>query len=106
MVLHELATNAAKHGAFSTQNGCVSVRWHRVLNGEADAPLRMEWQESGGPAVQAPERSGYGMEVIRDLLPYELDGKVDLVFATEGVRCRFDIPASQLTSADDPAPIF
>ena len=98
MVLHELATNAAKHGALSTHDGQVSVRWHRVLNGEADARLRIEWQESGGPAVQAPDRFGYGMEIIRDLLPYELDGKVDVAFAAEGVRCRFDIPVSQPTS--------
>ena len=100
MVLHELATNAAKHGALSTRDGRVCVRWHRVLNGDADAPLRMEWQESGGPPVQAPDRSGYGMEVIRDLLPYELNGEVDLAFASEGVQCRFDIPLSELTSGD------
>ena len=102
MVLHELATNAAKHGALSTRDGRVSVRWHRELNGDADAALRIEWQESGGPAVvQGPDRrSGFGMEVIRDLLPYELDGKVDLAFAAEGVRCRFDIPVSQLTGLE------
>ena len=98
MVLHELTTNAAKYGALSTNDGLVSVRWHRVLNGDADARLRIEWEESGGPAVQTPDRSGYGMEVIRDLLPYELEGAVDLAFASEGVRCRIDIPVSQLAS--------
>ena len=75
-------------------DGRVSVRWYRMLNGDADARLRIEWQESGGPPVLAPDHSGYGMEVIRDLLPYELDGKVDLAFASEGVQCRFDIPLS------------
>ena len=101
MVLHELTTNAAKYGALSTHGGRASVRWYRVLNGNVDA-LRVEWQESGGPAVvQAPDRrSGYGIEIIRGLLPYELDGKVDLAFASEGVRCRFDIPVAQLTSGD------
>ena len=98
MVLHELTTNAAKHGALSTHGGRISVRWHRVMNGNADARLCIEWQESGGPAVQAPDRSGYGMEVIRDLLPYELDSKVDLAFASAGVRCCIDIPVSQLAS--------
>ena len=97
IVLHELTTNAAKYGALSTRDGRVSVRWHRALNGDADA-LRIEWQESGGPAVQAPDRCGYGMEVIRGLLPYELAGKVDVAFASEGVRCRFDIPVSELVS--------
>src|SRR5262249_46747935 len=72
MVLHELTTNAAKHGALSTRAGLVSVRWYWLSNGDADGRLRIEWQETGGPAVHAPERSGYGMDVIRDLLPYEL----------------------------------
>ena len=98
MVLHELTTNAAKYGALSTHGGRISVRWHRVMNGNADARLCIEWQESGGPAVAAPDRSGYGMEVIRDLLPYELDSKVDLAFASAGVRCCIDIPVSQLAS--------
>ena len=84
MVLHELTTNAAKHGSLSIPDGRVSVRWYRMLNGEADARVRIEWQESGGPPVLAPDHSGYGMEVIRDLLPYELDGKVDLAFAVRG----------------------
>jgi PAS domain S-box-containing protein len=99
MVLHELATNAAKHGALSTPRGRVAVRWYRLQNGDADA-LRVEWQEAGGPAVKAPPRCGYGAEIIRGLLPYELDGKVDLAFAAEGVRCRFDVPLFQLTGCD------
>ena len=100
MVFHELATNAAKHGALCTPDGRVAVRWYRLQNGDADARLCVEWQEAGGPVVRPPVRSGYGMEVIRGLLPYELDGKVDLAFAAEGVRCRLDIPLSQLTGGD------
>jgi two-component sensor histidine kinase len=96
MVLHELSTNAAKYGALSAPGGRISVGWHRVMNGDADARLCIEWQESGGPAVQAPDGGGYGMEVIRNLLPYELDAKVDLAFASAGVRCCIDIPVSQL----------
>jgi two-component sensor histidine kinase len=100
MVLHELATNAAKHGALSTADGRVVIRWYRLQNGDADARLCVEWRETGGPAVRVPGRCGYGMEVIRGLLPYELDGKVDLAFAAEGVRCRFNIPLSQLAEGD------
>ena len=100
MVLHELTTNAAKHGALSTQNGRVSVRWYPALNGNADDHLRIEWQETGGPAVQAPERCGYGTDVIRDLIPYELGGAVDLVFASEGLRCDLSIPVAQLNGDD------
>ncbi|HEX6007002.1 MAG TPA: PAS domain S-box protein [Burkholderiales bacterium] len=99
MVFHELATNAAKHGALSTPGGRVAVRWYRLQNSDADA-LRVEWQEVGGPVVKAPRRCSYGTEIIRGLLPYELDGKVDLAFAAAGVRCRFDVPLSQLTGCD------
>jgi two-component sensor histidine kinase len=90
MVLHELATNAAKHGALSTDDGRVSVRWNRARNG--NPRLRIEWQESGGPAVHSPRESGYGTEVIRNLVPYELGGTVDLAFAAEGLRCAINIP--------------
>jgi PAS domain S-box-containing protein len=102
MVLHELTTNAAKHGALSTDDGRVSVRWGRVLNGKPDARVRIAWQETAGPAVQPPKRSGYGMEVIRDLIPYELGGTVDLVFAPAGVRCDLDIPATALLGEQSP----
>ena len=60
MVLHELATNAAKYGALSTPNGRVLVRWHSPSNGGASAKLRLEWREDGGPPVTAPVQSGYG----------------------------------------------
>jgi PAS domain S-box-containing protein len=100
MVFHELITNAAKYGALSTHDGRISVRWHWPLNGKVPDRLVIEWQEIGGPAVQAPRRSGHGMEVIRDLVPYQLDGTVDLAFASEGVRCRVDIPVAQLTKVD------
>ncbi len=96
MVLHELTTNAAKHGALSVHDGRVSVRWHSEPNGNADARIGIEWQETGGPAVRAPDTSGYGMEVIRDLIPYELGGTVDLAFASDGLRCRLEIPADWL----------
>jgi two-component sensor histidine kinase len=94
MVLHELTTNAAKHGALSTDAGRVSVRWQRLLD-KPEARVRIEWREAGGPAVRPPERSGYGMEVIRCLIPYELGGAVDLVFAPGGVRCDLDFPVAR-----------
>ena len=100
MVLHELVTNAAKYGALSTRDGRASVRWHLLLDGDADARLCFEWQETGGPIVQPSKRPGYGTEVIRGLLPYELGGKVGLAFASEGVRCRLDVPLSRLAGSD------
>jgi two-component sensor histidine kinase len=92
MVLHELTTNAAKHGALSTREGRVSVRWHWHLNGKAHDRLILEWEESGGPSVTIPSRSGFGTSVIGDLIPYELGGRVDLAFACDGLRCRVELP--------------
>jgi len=97
MVLHELATNAAKYGALSSQNGCVSIRWHRRLNGHPRSQhLVFEWREIGGPPVVAAGKSGYGTSTIRDLIPYEFGGTVDLVLAPEGVRCRLELPSDWL----------
>jgi PAS domain S-box-containing protein len=97
MVLHELATNAAKYGALSTPHGRVSVRWHRLSDEGAPARLRLEWQEADGPAVTAPAQPGYGTSVIRDLIPYELGGTVELEFNTNGVRCTIEIAVEKET---------
>jgi hypothetical protein len=90
-VLHELTTNAAKYGALSNASGRVSVQWRWLQNGSHDR-LLIEWQETGGPVVLSPIRSGYGMSIIRELIPFELGGAVELSFATEGTRCRLEIP--------------
>jgi two-component sensor histidine kinase/integral membrane sensor domain MASE1 len=96
MVVHELVTNAAKYGALSTQCGRVSVRWVHMLNGSAGQRFVLEWQETGGPRVEAPKESGYGMSTIRELIPYEFGGTVDFSLPPDGVRCRFEIPAVRL----------
>jgi len=97
MVLHELATNAAKHGALSTKKGRVSIRWDRPLNGHPPR-LVLEWQEIDGPAVEAPGKPSYGTSTIRDLIPYELGGAVDFVLAPDGVKCRLELPADWLSN--------
>ena len=89
-VLHELATNAAKYGALSTKYGRVSIRWHWQLNGTYQ--LAFHWQELGGPAVVAPSNSGYGMSLIREVIPYELGGTADFAITPEGARCKLEIP--------------
>src|SRR5215813_11196115 len=89
-VLHELTTNAAKYGALSNRSGRVSVRWRWLQNGSR--ALLIEWQETGGPPVLAPSQSGYGTSIIRELIPFELGGAVELSLAPEGARCRLEIP--------------
>jgi two-component sensor histidine kinase len=90
-VLHELATNAAKYGALSNSGGQVSVSWTHTPNGIA-ATLILQWRETGGPPVASKIQSSYGTDLIRELIPHELGGAVDLVFAPEGVSCRIEIP--------------
>jgi len=96
MVLHELVTNAAKYGALSVPSGQVSIRWRLSLNSSARKRLILKWQEIGGPMVDPLSKSGYGINVVRQLVPYELDGSVDHELAPEGARCKLEIPLAQL----------
>jgi PAS domain S-box-containing protein len=102
MVLHELATNAAKYGALSTNKGRVLIRWDRQMNGRPLSNLVLEWREVGGPRVNAPGKSSYGTSTIHDLIPYEFGGTVDLVFAPEGVTCRLELPPGWMTNMGEP----
>jgi two-component sensor histidine kinase len=94
MVLHELVTNAAKYGALSVPTGRVTVSWDRKPNGHA-ANLVFAWREFGGPPIAVKAKSGYGTRLIRELVPHELKGTVDLEFATEGVSCTIEFPLEQ-----------
>jgi PAS domain S-box-containing protein len=105
MVLHELATNAAKYGALSTNKGRVLIRWDRRLNGRPLANLVLEWREVGGPRVDAPGKSSYGTSTIHNLIPYEFGGTVDLIFAPEGVRCRLELPPDWMTNMGRPTEV-
>jgi PAS domain S-box-containing protein len=91
MVIHELATNAAKHGALSGTDGRVSVSWDCIGAGRA-AILTITWRELDGLPIKAPGQSGYGLSLIRDLVPHELGGAVDLTFPPDGTCCKIEIP--------------
>ena len=91
-VLHELVTNATKYGALSNPNGRVSISWDCKSSGVAAVSLVLVWRESDGPPVVANVEPSYGTSLIRDLIPHELGGAVDLVFAPDGVNCKIEIP--------------
>jgi two-component sensor histidine kinase/integral membrane sensor domain MASE1 len=97
MVIHELVTNAAKYGALSSPDGRVSVSWDRTGTGVATI-LTITWRELGGPPVAAPVQCGYGSSLIRDLIPHELGGTVDLKFASDGACCKIEIPLKRRCS--------
>jgi PAS domain S-box-containing protein len=96
MVLHELVTNAAKYGALSKPGGKVSIDWDKPSHGSSGALLTIDWREIGGPPVAAQARSGFGTSLIRDLIPHELGGTIDLVFIADGVRCKIGVPLDRL----------
>ena len=83
-------TNAAKHGALSSPDGRVSVTWDRASTDAAI--LTITWRELGGPPIAAPVKSGYGSSLIRDLIPHELGGTVELIFSFDGACCKIEIP--------------
>lgn len=95
LALHELAANAARHGALSLASGRVEVSWHQVA---ADDSIELVWRESGGPKVDVPERRGFGSMVIEHNLSRALDAEVSLDFAEAGLTCRVSMPKDQIAA--------
>lgn len=93
MLLHELATNAAKYGALSTAEGGIGLSWRVVGNG-AGPRLVLEWSESGGPAVRPPVRKGFGTRLVERAVRHELRGSSEISFEPGGLHCRIEIPLS------------
>jgi PAS domain S-box-containing protein len=89
LALHELATNAGKYGALSTDRGRVDVSW-----GTDGDTLTMGWTEREGPPVSAPKRRGFGTIVMEAMAERSVDGKVDLDYAPSGLTWRLTCPAA------------
>jgi PAS domain S-box-containing protein len=89
LALHELATNAGKYGALSTDAGRVDLGWQ--LDGDT---VTMSWTEHGGPLVRPPERRGFGSTVIEAMAKQTVSGKVQLNYAPSGLEWRLTCPAS------------
>jgi PAS domain S-box-containing protein len=88
MILHELATNAAKHGALSTTEGQINLKWSH----EADGRLILRWTEMGGREVQRPTRQGFGTRVIKGMVD-QLKGKAHFDWRAEGLVCEITLQA-------------
>jgi two-component sensor histidine kinase len=91
MAIHELTTNAAKHGALSTFGGKVEVRW-RIEPGELAPMLHFSWVEHGGPRVSTPTRQGFGSRLLKRVLAAQLQADVSMEFAEEGLRFSMKMP--------------
>src|SRR6516162_6655315 len=96
LAVHELGTNAVKHGALSTPKGVVKIRWEQEKSGQPKALLRIIWKEIGGPPVEQPQRQGFGEVVLTKLVPVSLQGTASLEFEPEGVKWVLVAPSSSL----------
>jgi two-component system CheB/CheR fusion protein len=91
IAVHELATNAVRHGALSVPSGEVSVSWH-IETGAPSRSVVLEWHESGGPAVTPPSRRGFGLSLLERSVSLELGGTASVTFNPDGVQARFSVP--------------
>ena len=94
-VIYELATNAAKYGAWSTPTGKVLLKWS-VLQGKQGPLLQFLWEESGGPPVKSPTVKGFGSVLVEQGMP---QAKVKREFKSTGVICTIEVPLSSATDA-------
>ncbi|MGI6852411.1 sensor histidine kinase [Mesorhizobium sp. 1B3] len=95
LAMNELATNAAKYGAFSDDDGHVELTW-TLEPGPGGEEFRLLWQERNGPDVAPPSRKGFGTRLIEDNLAAEINGSVKLDYAPHGVSCVVFAPRDAL----------
>lgn len=96
LVLHELGTNARKYGALSVPTGRLSIRW--TIRSMIGPRLLLQWQERGGPPVEAPARRGFGSVVISESLTAH-GGEVSIEYPVAGVTCEIGLPLSEVTGS-------
>ena len=96
IALHELATNASKHGALSSAGGRVIVTWRGP---DEQGRIRLEWLERAGPIVHSPLRQGFGHLVLTEIVAHALQGTAKLEFSPDGVHWQLDMPGSSALNA-------
>ena len=106
LAVHELATNAVKHGALSQPEGELEVAWHLERPQDGGPRLHVDWRESGVRDVLKPAvrpGSGFGRELIERALPFQLGARTVFEIAEDGVRCLIDMPVpdQELTQEND-----
>ena len=87
LLIHELCSNAVRHGALSVPTGLVTISWE-FSNDE----LVFQWTESGGPTVSPPTRRGFGSALINDAVPFELEGSSSVDYRPEGLAVEVRLP--------------
>ena len=92
MAIHELATNAATHGALALPSGRVEVVWDVVRDERGKRMLSLEWRESGGPPVEPPKHKGFGSTLLERVLTAQCHAQVGFEFDRAGLRFRMTAP--------------
>lgn len=87
LVLHELATNAAKYGSLGSDAGRIDVSWEIDGGGETNC-VRLVWREKDGPRVKSPDRIGFGSRLIESMMVHSLKGSADFAFEDRGLVVR------------------
>jgi PAS domain S-box-containing protein len=102
MLLHELATNAAKHGALSHPGGHVEVRWRAGRRAGEDGMLHLQWSEVGGPvAAGIPARRGLGSRLIETTVRGQLGGSIERRWDPAGLVCEIRLPLGRIMADSD-----
>jgi two-component sensor histidine kinase len=96
LALHELATNAAKYGALSTEAGRLRLHWW--IGKDA---LELEWTEIGGPTTAPPTSQGFGLTIVRSSIEAQFRGSVMYDWRPEGLNCRLSIPHAQIVQPEE-----
>jgi two-component system CheB/CheR fusion protein len=93
MILHELATNAAKYGALSVPEGRVVISWS-IDSGDMSPRLKLTWKEKDGPETAEPAHRGFGMKLIEREVGFNLGGSSSCVFEKDGLMLVMNFPLS------------
>ena len=96
LAFHELATNAAKYGAFSSPNGKIDVQWRFSLSPSNEPVFQFTWKETGGPAVEPRRGSGFGTTVLTRVVPETLGGNASLEFQEDGILWSIECAAGDV----------
>ena len=91
MAIHELTTNAAKHGALSLPQGRIFVTWNARRSG-ADQVLVLDWTESGGPPVEPPTRRGFGSTLLERVLKVQCQAEITFDYRPSGLHFHMEAP--------------
>ena len=91
MAFHELATNAAKHGALSVDDGRIDVTWKTNVSGR-EKQLRIRWRETGVAIEREPARRGFGSDILERYIPHELHGSFERTLHNDGIECVIVLP--------------